>query len=136
MDSNPIPFPSNSARASGTILVVDDEESVRIITSRMLEFFGYSVLLAKNGKQGIQVFKTKKDTISAIILDMTLPDISGEDVFREFQLIRNDARVLLISGYNEADAMERFAGKGLAGFLQKPFAPPELREKLRTILET
>lgn len=134
MDTEPIPSPSKNWRGTGTILVVDDEESVRAIAARMLELFGFSVLLAKDGQQGVETFRANKDTISAVILDMTMPHLNGEEAFREIRLIRSDARVLLISGYNEQDAIDSFAEKGLAGFLQKPFTPAELRDKLRAIL--
>jgi len=121
-------------RGSGTILVVDDEESVRTIASRMLELFGFSVLLAMDGRQGLEIYGANHEKISAVILDMTMPHLNGEEVFLEMRRIRADAKVLLVSGYNEEEATERFAGKGLNGFLQKPFKPDELRDKLKTIL--
>jgi CheY-like chemotaxis protein len=122
-------------RGAGTILVVDDEESVRIIAARMLELFGFTVLLAADGRQGVETFRENKDKISAVILDMTMPHLNGEEAFREIRRIRADAKVLLVSGYNEQDATDRFAGKGLDGFLQKPFKPDELRDKLKAILK-
>ena len=65
---------------------------------------------------------------------MTMPRLSGEEAFAEMRRIRPDAHVILTSGYNEQDATNRFAGKGLAGFLQKPFKPDVLYEKLMTVL--
>ena len=135
MDPQPIPSPSNNWRGTGTILVVDDEESVRTIVARMLELFGFSVLVAKDGQQGVETFRTNKNAIAAVILDLTMPCLNGEEAFREMRAIRSDARVLLMSGYNEQDAIDRFAEKGLAGFLQKPFTPADLRDKLRAILD-
>lgn len=129
------PSLSNNWRGSGTILIVDDEESVRVIAARMLEFFGFSILLANDGQQGVEIFRANKEKIAVVLLDMTMPHLNGEEAFREIRGIQNDARVLLISGYNEQDAIDQFAGKGLAGFLQKPFTPTELRDKLRAILE-
>jgi two-component system, cell cycle sensor histidine kinase and response regulator CckA len=119
---------------SGTILVVDDEESVRTIAARMLELFGFSVLLAADGKQGVELFRENKDEIAAVILDLTMPHMNGEEAFREIRRIRSDARVMLVSGYSEQDTADRFAGKNLNGFLQKPFKPDELRDKLRMVL--
>ncbi len=127
--------PSRDWRGSGTILVVDDEESVRTIAARMLELFGFSVLLAADGRQGVEVFRANQEIISAVILDMTMPHLNGEEAFREIRRIRSDARVMLVSGYSEQDTTDRFAGKNLDGFLQKPFKPDELREKLKSILE-
>jgi DNA-binding NtrC family response regulator len=60
------------------------------------------------------------DKIALILLDMTMPLMSGEETFRELKTIRPDVRVLLCSGYNEVEAVPRFTGKGLAGFIQKP----------------
>ena len=131
----PVKAPSKNWRGSGTILVVDDEASVRTIAARMLQLFGFSTLLASDGREGVEMFRANKDKISAVILDMTMPHLNGEEAFREIRRIRSDARVLLVSGYNEQDATDRFAGKGLDGFLQKPFRPDELRNKLREILE-
>jgi len=136
MTPDPTQSPSSNWSGTGTILVVDDEASVRAVTTRMLELFGFKVLLASNGQEGVEVFRTNKDTVSAVILDMTMPDLSGDEVFREIRRIRGDARVLLVSGYTEDDAIDRFAEKGLAGFLQKPFKLVDLRDKLRKILET
>lgn len=126
--------PITQWRGSGTILVVDDEESVRAISARMLELFGFTVLLAADGREGVEIYRQNQEKIEAVILDMTMPHLNGEEVFREIRRIRNDARVMLVSGYNEQDATDRFAGKGLDGFLQKPFKPDELRDKLREIL--
>ncbi len=126
---------SSSWRGQGTILVVDDEESVRIVTTRMLESFGFSVLKACDGREGVETFRKNSTDIQAVVLDMTMPRLNGDEAFREIRRINPGARVLLMSGYNEQDATDRFAGKGLAGFLQKPFRPDDLRDKLRTILE-
>jgi PAS domain S-box-containing protein len=119
---------------SGTVLVVDDEETVRTVTARMLEKFGFKVLTASDGQQGVDVYRKHTKEISVVVLDMTMPRLSGEEAFTEMRRIRPDARVILTSGYNEQDATNRFAGKGLAGFLQKPFKPDVLYEKLMTVI--
>jgi two-component system, cell cycle sensor histidine kinase and response regulator CckA len=121
-------------RGSGTVLVVDDEETVRSITAQLLESLGFRVLLAPDGREGVRMFREHAADITLVILDMTMPHMNGEEAFTEMRRIRGDARVLLVSGYSEEDATSRFAGKGLAGFLQKPFRTDELREKMREIL--
>lgn len=135
MTPEPTQSPLKNWRGTGTVLVVDDEASVRAIATRMLELFGFSVLVANDGREGVEMFRANKDTISVVILDMTMPHLNGEEAFHEIRRIRSDAQVLLVSGYDEQDAIDRFAGHGLAGFLQKPFSPIELRDKLRRILE-
>lgn len=121
-------------RGEGTLLVIDDDETVRMVTSLMLESYGFRVLTAKDGPSGVETYRANAAQIKAIVLDYTMPQMDGEEVFHEVRKIRADARVLLVSGFNEADATGRFAGKGLAGFLQKPFTSETFKEKLRSIL--
>jgi PAS domain S-box-containing protein len=122
--------PSSQWRGSGTVLVIDDEESVRTVTSRMLKALGFDVLTAQNGKQGLLVFRAHAERICVVLLDLTMPEMDGEETFRELRNVRGDANVILMSGFHEQEAGARFVGKGLAGFLQKPFTPEELRERL------
>ena len=120
----------------GTVLVVDDEETVRTVTAQMLRRFGFEVLTAADGALGVVTFREHAKEITLVLLDMTMPHLSGAEAFREMRRVRADARVILTSGYNEQDATDRFAGKGLNGFLQKPFNASDLREKLKEALAT
>lgn len=120
--------------AGGTILLVDDEEPIRLVGRKVLERAGYAVLTASDGVEAVAVYREYSDTIAAVVLDMTMPHMSGEETFRELRRIRPDVRVLLSSGYSEGEATHRFAGKGLAGFLQKPYRPHLLVETLAKIL--
>jgi PAS domain S-box-containing protein len=119
---------------AGTILIVDDEETVRAVTARAVERLGFNVLFASDGLEGVETYRAHADEIVCVLLDMTMPRLNGEDAFREIRRIRPDARVILMSGYNEQEATNRFAGKGLAGFLQKPYQLAVLRDALRTAL--
>jgi CheY-like chemotaxis protein len=119
----------------GTILVIDDEKVVRNLAKDILCRSGFRVLLACDGQEGVDVFRENADDIVAVLLDMTMPRLSGEETFRELRRIRTGVPVILSSGYNEQDATERFAGKGLAGFIQKPYDAAELRQRLREVLE-
>lgn len=121
-------------RGSGIILVVDDEEMVRDTAKRMLEHFGFTVLLASDGREGVEQFRLHAGEIAAVLLDVTMPHMSGEEAFREIRRIKSNACVLLSSGYNELDATSHFSGKGLAGFIQKPYRPVDLMNKLRDVL--
>ena len=120
---------------SGTVLVVDDEETVRAVARRMLEMTGFNVLTACDGAEGVEVFRDHADEIDVVLLDMTMPRLSGSEAFREMRRIRSDVRVILSSGYNEQESINRFAGKGLAGFLQKPYQRSDLVDRLRHALE-
>ena len=119
---------------SGTVLIADDEETVRSVGKQMLELFGFNVLTASDGREAVDVFRKRADEITLVILDLTMPHLDGEQAFREIRRIQSDVKVLLSSGYNEQDATQRFTGKGLAGFLQKPYSVDSLKRKLREVL--
>jgi PAS domain S-box-containing protein len=127
----PPPVPPDGPR--GTVLVVDDDETVRTVTRRMLEREGFGVILAADGAQAIETYRTTPG-IALVIMDMTMPRMDGEECFRGLRHLDPHVRVLLTSGYNEQDATERFVGKGLAGFIQKPYRPSELLAKVEAAL--
>ena len=119
---------------SGTILVIDDEENVRDVARVALEETGYAVLLARDGRKAIEVFSERADEIDAVLLDMSMPRMSGEETLAELRSIHPQVRVVLTSGYSEQEISEKFAGKGLAGFVQKPFRASELVNKIHGAL--
>jgi len=123
-----------TAKAVGAILVIDDEEGVRLLARRIFERAGYPVLVASDGVEGVECFRERHDEIAAVLLDVTMPRMGGQETFAELRRIREDVRVLLCSGYSEQEAMSRFAGLGLAGFVEKPFYPQSLLDKLRSVL--
>lgn len=125
-DPTAAPRPEQTPRAAATILVADDEPAVRNVARRVLEKLGFQVITADDGRAAIDLFVRHQAAVSAVLLDMTMPGPSGEDVFRELRRVKPDVRVVLTSGYNEQDATSRFVGKGLAGFLQKPWRPADL----------
>ncbi len=121
-------------RGEGTVLIADDEETVRAIAARMLETLGFRVVLAADGQEAVDLFRADPSAFRLVLLDLTMPRLGGEDVFRELRQVRPDVRVLLMSGYTEQEVTTRFAGKGLAGFVQKPFQLPTLLAKVRQAL--
>lgn len=100
----------------------------------MLERMGFDVLTAADGRRALEVFRDNTTAIMCVLLDLTMPHMDGEEAFREIRRLSPDVRVILCSGYNEQDATQRFAGKGLAGFIQKPYNLSELRLKLKIAL--
>ena len=117
------------------MLVVDDEEIVRSVAARMLGSYGFDVILANDGREGVSVLpRTPRPKIVAILMDLTMPAMDGVDAFREIRSLDETVPVLLMSGYNEQDAVMRFAGRGLSGFVQKPFTVEMLRERLLRVL--
>ena len=124
---------SDGWRGTGTALVVDDEETVRVTTARMLEALGFAAQLADHGRTGVEMFAATPEVFTLVVLDLTMPHMDGEEAFHKITALRPGVRVLLMSGFNEQEAIARFTGKGLAGFLQKPFTLDALREKLQQI---
>jgi len=119
----------------GTMLIVDDEEQVCAVAREMLERLGFSVLTAADGREAVEVFREHSAKIVCVLLDLTMPHLDGEQAFREMRAIRPDVKAILTSGYDEQESTRRFAGEGLAGFLQKPYHLENLREALREALE-
>ena len=120
-------------RGTGTVLVVDDEATIRSTATRMLESLGFQVITAEDGTAGVETLRARP-AVAAILLDLTMPRMSGEETFREFRQIRADVPVVLMSGFNEMEAVMPFHGKGLSGFLQKPFTAATLQACLAEVL--
>ena len=94
----------------------------------------FDVILGGDGREGVARFRERHLEISAVLMDLTMPNLGGVEAFREMRGLDQAVPVLLMSGYSEQDAVTRFAGKGLAGFVQKPFSLELLRERLFGIL--
>jgi PAS domain S-box-containing protein len=127
--------PNQPWKGSGHILVADDEETVRNLTRRMLERSGFSVTVASDGREALQIFEQNRQRFRLVVLDLTMPHVDGEACFRGLRQLEPNVKVVLSSGYNEQDVVNLFAGKGLAGFIQKPYTNDELINKVREILE-
>jgi CheY-like chemotaxis protein len=93
------------------------------------------VICGSDGREGIELFERHADEITAVVLDRTMPNASGEEVFDEIRRLRSDAPIILVSGYSQKRAEQRFLGKGLNSFLQKPFLPGVLLQTLKNVLE-
>lgn len=119
----------------GTILLVDDEETIRALGTRMLSRLGFQVLLAADGREALEVYNEHRGEIVLVLLDLTMPRMNGEETFRELRRVNPAVRVIMSSGYTENDIISRFAGKGLAGFIHKPYTLALLRDGIRAALE-
>ncbi len=127
--------PGPQQAGSGTVLVVDDEEMVCKVAAMMLREVGYDVLLAGDGMEALELVRRHGDDIVCVLLDMMMPRMGGEETFTEMRRLRPNIKVLLSSGYNEQTATNRFAGKGLAGFIQKPYTMKVLIAKVTELLD-
>ncbi|MEO9255990.1 MAG: ATP-binding protein, partial [Tepidiformaceae bacterium] len=121
-------------RGSGTILVVDDESGVRAVTGRALKRFGFEVIQAADGESGLDCFAERAADIVCVLLDMTMPRMSGEETFLKMHRQWPNVPVILMSGYSEVDTSPGFLDRGLAGFIQKPYDILTLKDTIRTVL--
>jgi two-component system cell cycle sensor histidine kinase/response regulator CckA len=119
---------------AGTVLIVDDEEIVRTTARHTLMRYGYKSISAPDGAAALDAYKSSPGKVVLVLLDLTMPVMSGEETLRHLQTIDPKVKVLLTSGYNEVEAVQRFAGKGLAGFIQKPYTAAALAEKVKEVL--
>lgn len=122
-------------KGSGVILVVDDEAAVRELSTYFLETAGFSVLTAADGEEGVAAFREHAGEIVLVLLDVSMPKMSGEEAFVAMRNTRENVRVLLSSGYCDAFANDQFGGGHLAGFIQKPYTMNELLTKVREALQ-
>jgi two-component system, cell cycle sensor histidine kinase and response regulator CckA len=113
-----------------TVLVVDDEEIVRNVTNTLLKKGGYSVLTAEDGEEALRLLGARPQDIDVVLLDLSMPKMDGIETFDRMREICKHLPIILSSGYNEQDATRAFAGKGLSGFIQKPYRIEELLKKI------
>jgi PAS domain S-box-containing protein len=108
-------------RGHGTVLLIDDEESVRGLMRQMVERMGFAVQEAANGREALKLFRGTPAQFRCVLLDLTMPHMDGKATLRDLRRIRADVPVILMSGHSEQTAMSQFVGKRLSGFIQKPF---------------
>ena len=114
--------------------MVDDEPLVRQMAKTALERHGYTVLVAESGPVAIDVFRRYPGQISLVVLDLSMPQMSGEETLPELNKIRPGVKVVVSSGYSETEAMSMFQGQRVAGFIQKPYNSKGLAEKVKVYL--
>ena len=117
-------------QGAGTVLLVDDEASVRSTTGDMLRVLGFTVVTAADGREALQQYRLVKDEVSLVLMDLNMPRVSGEEAFRELRRMDAGVRVVLSSGFSEQEVSRKFLGQGLAGFIQKPYTLSTLRDTL------
>jgi len=118
-----------------TVLLVDDENMIIDVGSRMLDKLGYRVFTARDGKEAIEVFRKHREKIDVIVLDMIMPQMSGGETYDRIKKIKPGVKVLLSSGYSINGQASEILSRGCNGFIQKPFNLQNLSQSLRTILE-
>jgi signal transduction histidine kinase/CheY-like chemotaxis protein len=135
--ADPIAPPSGLApvaRAGGIALVVDDEAALRRVVAQMLIELGFEVLEAADGTEAVALVREHGAKLALVLMDMTMPKMNGREAFSAIRTLYPKLPVILCSGYNEQEAIQQFLGKGLAGFLQKPFGLTGLESAVRGAL--
>lgn len=123
------------SKPKGTILVVDDEELIRVVVKKMIEQLGYNVILANDGGQAVEVFKNHQKTINGVLLDMRMPRINGREAFIRMKEIDPDIKVILCTGYGFTEEVKEMISLGVIGLLSKPYQINTLSEWLKMLMK-
>ena len=123
-------------RGTETVLLVDDEDMLVDIGRQMLEALGYQVMVARTGKEAVEIYEKHHDSIDMVILDMIMPDMGGAQACDRMKEISPDIKILVASGYSIEGQARRTLARGCDGFIQKPFSLKQLSEKIRGILDS
>jgi two-component system cell cycle sensor histidine kinase/response regulator CckA len=127
--------PERVVKGTEMILLVDDEEGILEVGQDLLEAMGYQVIIARNGKEGIEVYKKNRDQIDIVVLDMVMPYMGGGEAYDRIKEINPDIKVLLSTGFSIDGEATEILKRGCDGFIQKPFTMKELSRKMREILD-
>jgi nitrogen-specific signal transduction histidine kinase/CheY-like chemotaxis protein len=135
-DEKEATIPATEAPAEGeTVLIVDDEKTVLMVSTELLEALGYKVLAIGSGKEAVELYRQQKAKIDLVILDMVMLDMGGEEVFGAMKTINPDVKVILSSGYTLDGQASGIMKQGCKAFMQKPFSMDDLSKKIREVLD-
>lgn len=119
---------------SGRILVVDDEEIMRITAKELLQYLGYEVVVAVNGKEGVEIFEREGGRFNLVLLDMVMPVMNGRECFAELKRIDPSVKVIVSSGFAVDENLNEMRNGGLSGFIRKPFQTADLSRVVAEVL--
>lgn len=123
-------------RGSETVLLVEDESSIRIMMGRELQAQGYQVLEAEDGADALKRAREHKGPVDLLLTDVVMPRLGGRELAEELAALRPDMKVLFMSGYTDDEIVRHGVLRAQTAFIQKPFAPSELARKVREVLDT
>lgn len=121
--------------ASGTILLVDDEDAIRLVGSALLSAMGFSVLVAANGRDALEIFNTPEIRFDLVLLDLIMPVMGGLETYRKLRKLAPSLPIVICSGYGEENIREEMERDQYTAFIQKPYKPAELIEIFNRIME-
>ena len=134
----PLAPPSTSAIVTlrnGFILLVDDDPGVRATAAEILtDFLNYRVLIARDGREAVAVYQQHADTISVILMDATMPNMTGSEAYQAIKAIHPEAKAILCSGYSDETGNKLVQEFGFLGFLKKPYSIKDLQDALEKAL--
>lgn len=134
-DGKTKPVAVDKAKGVETILLVDDDDLCAQTCRQILERIGYHVLIAASGSEAIELYRHYQDQINLVLLDVILPDISGDQIFQQLKRCNPNATVIVISGYQVDQQVSSLLAQGCVDFLQKPFPNKTLANKVRAALD-
>ena len=123
------------ARGSETILVVEDDQSVRELAANLLSAYGYTVLKAGTGQEALDILSEREGEVHLFLIDVVLPDMSGRELAEGLTSRSLHTKVLYMSGYTENVIVHHGVLEKGIGFIQKPFSPESLARKVREVLD-
>jgi PAS domain S-box-containing protein len=129
------PPPSNRASETRSILLIDDEPAVRLVTGRMLGELGHQVVTADSGRRGLELLEERQDAIDLVVLDLTMPEQSGEQTLEKLRLVRANLPVVITSGFHAGDASRLLQMPNVVGFLDKPHTMTNLEMLLASVAQ-
>jgi PAS domain S-box-containing protein len=118
-----------------TILLVDDDEGVRYVAEQMLLQYGYRVIMASNGREALEIYSLKRESISLVILDLFMPEMGGKQCLQALLTMDPKVRALVVSGFTQNGEIGDVLDSGAKGFVGKPFETAKLLEKIRKIID-
>ena len=126
---------SKTMRGDETILLIDDEEMILTVSGELLKNLGYRTIAANGGQEAIEIYRSQKDEIDLVLLDMVMPGLSGGETFDQIKALDPAVKVILASGYSINGQAAGILGRGCRAFIQKPFTLSDLSQKIRTVLD-
>ncbi|MBN2780472.1 MAG: response regulator, partial [Candidatus Marinimicrobia bacterium] len=125
---------AHRAVSGSTILIIDDEEAIRRMLAKSLEYMGYEVLEAGRGQDGVAIFRENRDKIVAVILDVIMPEMDGVQIYKELIRIDPEVAVLISSGFANNEQTTALKELGVKGYLKKPYRQSDLIKAIENIL--
>lgn len=122
-------------KGSGTVLLVDDEETLRILNKELIESLGYSVVLASNGLEAIKEYSDRFGEIDIVLMDMIMPVMNGSEAFYKIRKIDDNSKIIIASGFTYDKNIDVLMKAGLKGFIHKPYSVSAISKLLKEVME-